>query len=240
MHKIFTRFVDHVHESSDISALHTALRDMAAALDLHTFAYLLTPRRSTDKTRLISNYPSSWTAHYLSNRYEMLDPVIVHAAQDPEPFEWGRELRSAGLLDSQRRFFDEAAQFGIRSGFTIPIHDARARVAAITFAADERHATFDRCIEMNRSVLQLIAIFFHSSARQVLAPDRTLDGILLAPRECECLEWAAKGKTNWEIGRILGITRKTVAGYLDSARNKLGAATRSEAVARLMAAKRKL
>jgi LuxR family transcriptional activator of conjugal transfer of Ti plasmids len=239
MHRIFTRFVDHLLESPDISALHTALRDTAAALDLPTFAYLLAPRRLTDETRLISNYPSSWTAHYLSNRYEMLDPVIIQAAQDPEPFEWGPEHRSTGLLDSQRQFFDEAAQFGIRSGFTIPIHDQRARIAAVTFAADEHYAALHRCVELQRPVLHLIAIFFHRYARRVLAPERTIDGVPLSPREFECLGWAAEGKTAWEISRILGIERRTAAFHLDNAKAKLGVSTRSEAVARFVAAKSK-
>ena len=174
MHQVYTRFVDCVLECPDVSRLHTALRDTAAALDLHTFAYLLAPRRLTDETRLISNYPNSWTTHYLSSRYEALDPVIVKAAQDPEPFEWGPDCRLADLTQAEKRFFDEAAQFGIRAGFTIPIHDDRARIAAITFATDQRRAAFERCIEMNRTVLQLIAIFFHSCARQVLAPERSV------------------------------------------------------------------
>jgi DNA-binding CsgD family transcriptional regulator len=239
MNRIFTRFVDHLLESPDSSALHTALKDAAGALDLHTFAYLSPPRGPNGKTSLISNYPPSWTTHYLSNRYEMVDPVIIQAVRDPEPFEWGPELRTKGLLEVQRQFFDEAAQFGIRSGYTIPIHDRCERIAAITFAADERHAIFGHCIEKHRSLLYLIAVFFHACACRALAPERTIDGVLLSPREYQCLEWAAKGKTNWEIGGILGLTRKTVAGYLDSARTKLRATTRSEAVARLIAAKRK-
>ncbi|ESY63038.1 hypothetical protein X743_33605 [Mesorhizobium sp. LNHC252B00] len=34
-------------------------------------------------------------------------------------------------------FFEEAAQFGIRCGVTIPIIDGRGNFAAMTFAADK-------------------------------------------------------------------------------------------------------
>ena len=60
---------------------------------------------------------------------------------------------------------------------------------------------------------------------------------LLSPRELECLEWAAQGKSAWEIGRILGISRHTVASYLDNAKEKLGVRTIVQAATRLAAAK---
>jgi len=60
----------------------------------------------------------------------------------------------------------------------------------------------------------------------------------LSPRELECLEWAAQGKSAWEIGCILGISRYTVASYLESAKEKLGVRTIVQAALRVAAAKR--
>jgi DNA-binding NarL/FixJ family response regulator len=53
--------------------------------------------------------------------------------------------------------------------------------------------------------------------------------ILLNDREVEVLTWVARGKTSSEIGQILGLTKRTVDFHTDNARNKLGAATRTEA-----------
>ncbi|MDX8450958.1 helix-turn-helix transcriptional regulator [Mesorhizobium sp. VK3C] len=61
----------------------------------------------------------------------------------------------------------------------------------------------------------------------------SIDGVLLTPREYECLQWAAQGKTDWEIGRILGITQRTVAFHLVNARGKLGVTTTRQAIGRL-------
>jgi LuxR family transcriptional regulator, activator of conjugal transfer of Ti plasmids len=69
-----------------------------------------------------------------------------------------------------------------------------------------------------------------------LAPERSVFGILLSPREYECLEWAAKGKSAWDIGCILNISRRTAAFHLDNAKSKLGVRTISQAVALLAAA----
>jgi LuxR family transcriptional regulator, quorum-sensing system regulator BjaR1 len=53
----------------------------------------------------------------------------------------------------------------------------------------------------------------------------------LTPRERECLLWCAKGKTNWEISRILGLSERTVEHYLARAYRKLGSRDRARAVA---------
>jgi DNA-binding CsgD family transcriptional regulator len=53
----------------------------------------------------------------------------------------------------------------------------------------------------------------------------------LTPRELEVLTWAARGKSAWEIGEILHITKRTVDEHAQSAVRKLGAANRTQAVA---------
>lgn len=56
----------------------------------------------------------------------------------------------------------------------------------------------------------------------------------LTLREIECLRWCSRGKTNWEISRILGLSERTVEHYLSRANRKLGSANRTQAVARAM------
>ena len=52
---------------------------------------------------------------------------------------------------------------------------------------------------------------------------------VLSPRERECLQWTAAGKTTWEIAGILEISGNTVDGYIASATRKLGAVNRTQA-----------
>lgn len=54
--------------------------------------------------------------------------------------------------------------------------------------------------------------------------------VALNEREVEVLTWAARGKTSAEIAKILSLTKRTVDFHVDNAREKLGAATRTEAV----------
>jgi DNA-binding CsgD family transcriptional regulator len=53
----------------------------------------------------------------------------------------------------------------------------------------------------------------------------------LTPREREVLTWAARGKSAWEIGEILHITKRTVDEHVRTATRKLGATNRTQAVA---------
>jgi DNA-binding NarL/FixJ family response regulator len=51
----------------------------------------------------------------------------------------------------------------------------------------------------------------------------------LSDREIETLTWVARGKTSAQIAEMLGLSKRTIDLHLDSARTKLGAATRTEA-----------
>jgi DNA-binding CsgD family transcriptional regulator len=204
----------------------------AAGLDLSCFAYLSMPDKTGGLAGLISNYPSAWTTHYLQSHYERFDPVIIQALSHPEPFEWGLGVGSLAPSKSQE-LFEEAARFGIRYGFTIPIHNDSGPVAAVTFAADERRPQFERTISEHARVLQLMAMYFHAHAQRRIGSNRPIAGASLSPREAECLEWAAQGKSAWEIGTILGISRHTVATYLENAKAKLGVRTIVQAVTRV-------
>ncbi|KRQ16271.1 transcriptional regulator [Bradyrhizobium manausense] len=238
MHRIYQRYIDLLFSAEHADAFAEAMAITASELDLSCFAYLAVPQRAGKKPVVISTYPNNWVEHYVRSHYERLDPIIKRSLETTDPFQWGLDVPSRPISAAQQRFLEEASEFGIRLGFTLPIHDTDGSVAALTFAADQRRPQFDRCIDLNASALQLIARCFHSHVRRKLLHEFTIDGIHLSPREVECLEWAAKGKSFWEIGQILGISHNTVAHYLRSARDKLGVRKVVQAVARLAAAKR--
>src|ERR1700722_14228940 len=144
MHRVFQAFIDGLSASSDATDLRNVLATAASALDLRCFAYLALPNGQEDEPRLISTYPAKWTDHYLQNRYERFDPVIIEALKSPQPFEWGLGISRGALSKPEEGLFEEAARFGIRYGFTVPIHDPRGPIAAVTFASDERHPAFQR------------------------------------------------------------------------------------------------
>lgn len=57
----------------------------------------------------------------------------------------------------------------------------------------------------------------------------------LTARERDAMGFVAEGKTDWEIGVILGVSEATARFHVDNARRKLGAVNRAHAVARFVA-----
>ena len=53
----------------------------------------------------------------------------------------------------------------------------------------------------------------------------------LSPKEIDVLVWIQRGKTSWEIGKILKITERTVKFHVRNIMRKLGANSRTQAVA---------
>ena len=234
MHRIYQQFIDRLSESTNIGELRASLDIAATALDLSRFAYF-SIRCDGKRPQLISNYPSEWTDHYQKQRYGSLDPVITQAATSTEPFEWGIAVQT--LPVAQQQLFEEAAAFGISCGFTVPIHDRYGAIAAVTFASDKRLALpFFRRIERHKEILQLLAMYFHAHVRQKSIA-HSIGNVSLSPRELECLEWAARGKSASDIGLILGISRYTAATHLENAKTKLGVRTTVQAVAKLSASR---
>jgi LuxR family transcriptional regulator, transcriptional regulator of spore coat protein len=56
----------------------------------------------------------------------------------------------------------------------------------------------------------------------------------LTGRELQCLAWVSRGKTSWEIAKILGLSERTVNFHLHNACRKLNVYTRGACVARAM------
>ncbi len=57
---------------------------------------------------------------------------------------------------------------------------------------------------------------------------------MLTPRECEVLMRVGFGETDTEIGRVLGISPKTVSKHVEHILHKLGVETRTAAVVHML------
>ncbi len=235
MYDLFQGFVDMLFQADGEAALVGAMLYAANALDLNNFAYLAMPRLSTFRPDVISNYPAAWINRYAACHYERIDPVIRHALNHSGAFTWGPDFAPLDALRPEQQLFDEAAQFGIKYGFTIPIHEHDGSIAVITFATSDNRAAFCRSIHWNAQLLRLLAVNFHAHARRRTRAIQPFESTGLSRRQIECLNWAAQGKSTWEIGKIIGVSQRTAAFHLEKAKEKLGARNITQAVARLVA-----
>ncbi len=57
---------------------------------------------------------------------------------------------------------------------------------------------------------------------------------VLTDRQRDCLLWAARGKSDWEISRILGVGQETVIRHLKQARERYGVSKRTSLAIRAL------
>ena len=69
-------------------------------------------------------------------------------------------------------------------------------------------------------------------ANAILGEESGEPVVRLSPRETECLEWTAQGKTTWEIAQILCLSDSTVNYYIRNAMKKLAVHTKAHAVSK--------
>ncbi|KRR11010.1 autoinducer binding domain-containing protein [Bradyrhizobium valentinum] len=227
---IFQEFIDAIQTATNANEFERVATRLTQRLGFERFAYL---RLTGETPMLISSYPKSWTSRYFQLGYQQLDPVVRRARAEHALFSWGGEASTLAGNREQRRFFDEATTFGIRSGITVPIRGGFGRMAAFTLATGDRDLHPERLVADWKDLVQLVGLYFHShvAARLDVPSTGKLGESELTQRERQCLAWTAHGKTVADIAVLVQIAPRTVVFHLENARRKLGAASIAQCVA---------
>lgn len=177
-------------------------------------------------------YPDEWKQFYQEQRLHLYDPTLSVAARSISPVDWGRLERTQNF----DRVFNQASDFGIvPQGLTIPVRGPYGDVGMLSVTRNCQKSEWDRLIPMIISDLQSIAVHLHDGAMRSHTLTRSLRAPNLSSREIEILQWIAAGKSQQDVGDILGISHRTVEVHLRSGRDKLFALTTPQAVARAIA-----
>ncbi|WP_312033094.1 LuxR family transcriptional regulator [Ensifer sesbaniae] len=173
----------------------------------------------------ILNYPDGWQERCLAMGYERIAPVIKESRMGAGPIRWSDVYSDASTTEHERRMFDDAATFGLRSGISVPLRGPKGSCAVVSFA---RHCERDL---KNRTItyLQLAATHFHLRVAKI-ANSHVFQKIpALSLREKECVLWVARGKSSWDIGVIMMISENTVNFHIKNVMRKLGTSSRTVA-----------
>lgn len=185
----------------------------------------------TDAAPIIFNdYPDHWTRTYLERGYVAVDPVVASIQAHWSPVVWDALPQSVSLAGAQKRLMDEAGESGLHNGVSIPLHGPNGDAFIVSMASSYAG---DVGLDRNLGQLRVIAAqFFFSLTDLWKANGMTPRPPALTPRERECMQWTAAGKSAWEIGQILHISEPTVRFHLSNAFTRLGASNRIVAVVR--------
>jgi LuxR family quorum sensing-dependent transcriptional regulator len=106
----------------------------------------------------------------------------------------------------------------------VPIHGRSGLAAGVSMGGVNIELT-----AKSKAALHLMSLYAFERILQLTGRERAEPQ--LTPREREVLAWSAQGKSAWEIGEILCVAKRTVDEHAQSAMRKLGATTRTHAVA---------
>jgi LuxR family transcriptional regulator, quorum-sensing system regulator BjaR1 len=175
---------------------------------------------------VLAQWPAGWAERYFSNGYLFVDPAIRRVTSDISPFQWNELAPLCRHDPMATRVMDEAGDFQLKYGFTVPLVTLEGDIAGFSIAGPR--------VELpprSRGMLSLIATYAFGHALNLRIKKSDALEARITSREQEILQWAAAGKTEWEIGEILNISEHTVDKFFRTARSKLGAINRTQAVA---------
>lgn len=188
--------------------------------------------RGPETRFFFQNWPADWIALYRARNFVAADFSVAEARRRVAPFTWLEARAGRTLSPAEREVWSIANEWGWEDGFSVPIHGPGGYFGLVNMGGRKRDLS-----PTLRAELHALSLMTHERCRELL---RTAlfrpEEAALTMRELECLRWVASGKTDREIGTILGVSAATVKTHVDQARAKFGARTRPQAVARMVLA----
>lgn len=182
----------------------------------------------------LTTYHADWIEIAVGKRFFVDDPIHAASTKTAVGFLWSDVPKLISMTDRQTGILEAARRYGLAEGFTVPVHVPGEYRGTCSFGA--------RSLEHLRKdalpTAQLVGAFAFEAARRIMrARGRLENGAKIASlteRQLDCVTLVAVGKTDWEIGRILGISEATAHEHVEAARKRYGVAKRTQLVIRAL------
>jgi len=216
----------------DLEDVPPTLEAVTRELGFDWYAYVRLGRRNLRGSAdlVATNLPGNRISHPQCLGLTWDDPARLMAARSSVGFRWS-ELDGIVRREEERRHLESARSNGLSEAYAVPAHLPGESSALITFIVRTgRHLPED-----SLPMAQLAGTYAYDAVRRLQSGLRSARSIRLTKRQAECVLLVARGKSDWEIARILGISSETVSEYVDAARSRYGVAKRTQLVIRAFA-----
>jgi LuxR family transcriptional activator of conjugal transfer of Ti plasmids len=209
------KLIDLAALRGDETVLKDALAHLAQQAGFSGYAYLYIRPGHTIAS---SNYPPEWRAIYFKRKFEAIDPIVNRAKSLKRVFTWSGVDERRRLAKEEQAFFDQAADFGIRSGVTVPIRAVNGSTSMFTLASDKSSIDLERDIDPVAAAAAVGQLHTRMSMLP-LTPDAQHPA-WLDPKEAAYLNWISVGKTMEEAADLEGVKYNSVKSKLEEARKR--------------------
>lgn len=221
----FCRLTEAVGNVDDLTA---AMTEISTALGFQYFAltHHVDVTRAGGSAIRLHNYPDRWADYYDGNALGVSDPVHRASHVTSVGFCWSNMPTMIPLTTEDRRMLALGREQGIGDGYTVPANVPGEARGSCSFANEAGRPMPETMLPY----AQLAGAFAFEAARRIWVPrGRVADDPTptLTDRQRDCVLWLARGKTDWEIGQILGVTEETARRHIKLARERLGVSKRT-------------
>lgn len=229
---LIREYAQRLNEARD----HRALADVleAACLEMGCTFFALTHHvdfaASVGDGLRLHNYPEDWSIWFDENRLGTVDPIHRASHLTARGFCWHEVPGLIRLSAADEKVLERARRHGIGDGFTIPANVPGEALGSCTFATVAGKEMPDEWVHF----AQWIGLFAFEAARRI-DRIRPFDDIpVLTERQSECAVWVGRGKTDWEIAQIIGVSRETIIDHMRNARSRYDTPSRTGIVVRAL------
>jgi LuxR family quorum-sensing system transcriptional regulator CciR len=184
----------------------------------------------------LSDYPPEWIELLSATDYYVHDPVLLACEKSVAPFSWDAIPTMFNLSKHQKGYMANARAVGLDFGYTVPIHVPGSASGLCSFVT-----TGGRALPQDSlPAAQYLACFAFEAARRLVSDSpegkdhKPAPLTKLTQRQLDCVVLAARGKSSWVSGKLLGLSPDTVHKYLESAKRRYGVSSRTELVVRAL------
>lgn len=228
--------VDAIAAARNFEESRQGLNDIATAIDMPAIAWAQDVSFPGVNPYMDSFFRAQgWSDEVLKlwwHRDIMLKaPLYIRCRFTAQPFV-SRPL-SSRLSSEVRKIGVLMDEMGLRSMLTVPVRLPRAQVAMVTWCGALSVEEAQNILTQVRSELLLAAYYFCQffASEMGSAEVEEEEFSRLTPREWECLRLTAQGHREAEAAALMDVSPTTVRFHLDNVVHKLGASTRTHAVA---------
>ncbi|MFK3781753.1 autoinducer binding domain-containing protein, partial [Agrobacterium sp. NPDC089420] len=159
-------FITAMTAANDADAIIRDLSTVSKTFGLDCFAIsgIPLPGETIDRYVLLSAWPEGWFERYVAQNYVHIDPVIYQSKISDGAFVWSEELGGKPIRREARKLMNEASEFRMLDGYSVPLHMPGALQAIVTFGAEK----IDLSIEA-KGILHIVAIYAHNRLIRRLA-----------------------------------------------------------------------
>jgi LuxR family quorum sensing-dependent transcriptional regulator len=206
-----------------LNVMATALNAFGA--DFFCINFLPAPLQKFEEVVLAHRVPPDWLKLYVDNEFCNVDPSLRHCRHTTHPFEYLEAPFDRENEPEAAEVVRRAGDFGLAQGFLVPVAGLHGCEGDVWIGGYHL-----RLAEQEKPVVHLLSLYAFECAKKLSGRYQPATPSLTS-RQREVLSWIATGKSAWEIGEILDISKRTVDEHTANAARKLNAKNRVHSVA---------